>query len=47
MWRWGDDFGGRKCLNFLTEVTAGRIIFAEGPLSSGFLQGYKLALSNL
>ncbi|MCI6071923.1 MAG: hypothetical protein MR715_09075, partial [Subdoligranulum sp.] len=26
-------------LNFLTEVTAGRIIFAEGPLSSGFLRG--------
>ena len=34
-------------LNFLTEVTAGRIIFAEGPLSSGFLRGYKLDLSNL
>ena len=29
----------RKCLNSLTEVTAGRIIFAEGPLSSGFLRG--------
>ena len=26
-------------LNFLTEVTAGRIIFAEGPLSGGFLRG--------
>ena len=44
----GGRFGGRKrnlfrnlrkCLNFLTEVTAGRIIFAEGPLSSGFLRG--------
>ena len=28
----------RKCLNFLTEETAGRIILAEGPLRSGFLQ---------
>ena len=27
----------RKCLNFLTEETAGRIILAEGPLRSGFL----------
>ena len=27
----------RKYLNFLTEVTAGRIILAEGPLRSGFL----------
>ena len=34
-------------LNFLTEVTAGRIIFAEGPLRCGFLRGYKLALPNL
>ena len=33
----------RKCLNFLTEAAAGRIIFAEGPLRSGFLQNYKLA----
>ena len=38
---------GGIALNFLTEVTAGRIIFAEGPLSSGFLRGCKLALSNL
>ena len=27
----------RKCLNFLTEEMAGRIILAEGPLRSGFL----------
>ena len=27
----------RKCLKFLTEETAGRIILAEGPLRSGFL----------
>ena len=27
----------RKCLNSLTEETAGRIILAEGPLRSGFL----------
>ena len=27
----------RKCINFLTEETAGRIILAEGPLRSGFL----------
>ena len=27
----------RKCLNFLTEETAGRIILAERPLRSGFL----------
>ena len=27
----------RKCLNFLTEETAGRIILAEGSLRSGFL----------
>ena len=27
----------RKCLNFLTEETAGRIILAEGPLRIGFL----------
>ena len=27
----------RKCLNFLTAETAGRIILAEGPLRSGFL----------
>ena len=27
----------RKCLNSLTEATAGRIILAEGPLRSGFL----------
>ena len=27
----------RKCLNFLTEETAGHIILAEGPLRSGFL----------
>ena len=27
----------RKCLNFLTEETARRIILAEGPLRSGFL----------
>ena len=36
----------RKCLNSLTEETAGRIILAEEPLRSGFLQGRKLALSN-
>ena len=27
----------RKCLNSLTEATAGRIILAERPLRSGFL----------
>ena len=27
----------RKCLNFLTEETAERIILTEGPLKSGFL----------
>ena len=27
----------RKCLNSLTEATAGRIILAEEPLRSGFL----------
>ena len=27
----------RKCLNSLTEATAGRIILAEGALRSGFL----------
>ena len=26
-----------KCLNSLTEETAGRIVLAEGPLRSGFL----------
>ena len=28
----------RKCLNSLTEETAGRIILVEGPLRSGFSQ---------
>ena len=28
----------RKCLNFLTEETAGRILLVEGPLRSGFSQ---------
>ena len=27
----------RKCLNFLTEETAERILLVEGPLRSGFL----------